>query len=299
VASGLRAVFVILAAAGVAFLLRKLVSRLRFHIVRIAEQHEGHADPEVAKRAATVSAVVKTVITVLVVLVASGMVLRELGFDIGPLIAGAGVAGIAIGLGSQHVFKDVLNGVLLLVDDQLRVGDIAIVNGVGGVVEQLNLRTTVLRDAEGTVHYFQNGNITSLANRTRDYSIYVFDLGLSYSADMDRAMEVLRRVDGELRREDAQTASYIAGEMEVWGVDQFTANGVLLKARIKTIPGKQWDVGREMNRRIKLAFEAAGIEFQTKLAKIRISQDDELALRELIREVATQVAVEKQSQAKG
>ena len=250
---GLRVIFIAAIATVTAILMRRLVGRLRFHLVR---------DLEMEKRAATVAAVFRTLVTVMVVMIATAMILREMGFDIGPLIAGAGVAGIAIGLGSQHLFKDLLNGFFLLLDDQIRVGDSAVINGTGGVVEQLNLRTTVLRDGEGVLHYFQNGNITSLANKTRDYSNYIFQIGLAYTADVDRAFAIMRQIG-----EDVKASEYgkvIQKPLEIWGVDQFVETGVVIKARIQTLPGQQWGVGREMNKRIKAAFEAAGIDFQAR-----------------------------------
>ena len=185
---GLRLTFIITAAIAVAYLLRRLVSRLRFHIVQMAEEIDGVTDPEVEKRAATVAGVFQTLVSAIIGTIAIAMSLREMGFDIGPLVAGAGVAGIAIGLGSQHLFKDLLNGFFLLIDDQVRVGDVAVINGTGGVVEELNLRTTVLRDSEGVVHFFQNGNILSLANKTRDYSHYIFQIGLAYGTNIDAAL---------------------------------------------------------------------------------------------------------------
>jgi small conductance mechanosensitive channel len=218
------------------------------------------------------------------------MSLREMGFDIGPLVAGAGVAGIAIGLGSQHLFKDLLNGFFLLIDDQVRVGDVAVINGTGGVVEELNLRTTVLRDSEGVVHFFQNGNITALANKTRDYSNYVFQIGLAYGSNVDAALEILHHIDAQVRA--TEMGEFIREPLESWGVDQFVETGIILKARVKTQAGKQWLVGREMNRRIKAAFEEAGIEFQTRKARIEspagASKEE---IRQMVRDVAAEILI--------
>jgi moderate conductance mechanosensitive channel len=287
---GLRLGFIVITAVVVAYLLRRLVSRLRFHIVQMAEEIEGVPDPEVEKRAATVAGVFQTLVSAIIGTIAIAMSLREMGFDIGPLVAGAGVAGIAIGLGSQHLFKDLLNGFFLLIDDQVRVGDVAIVNGTGGVVEELNLRTTVLRDSEGVVHFFQNGNITSLANRTRDYSHYVFQIGLAYGSNVDAAIEILHHIDAQVR--SGPMGEWIREPLEPWGIDQFVETGVILKARIKTQAGKQWQVGREMNRLIKAAFEEAGIEFQTRKgrseATVAAAKDE---LRQMVREAATEILV--------
>jgi len=287
---GLRLAFIAITAVVVTYLLRRLVSRLRYHIVQVAEEIEGVPDPEVEKRAATMAGVFRTLVTVIIGTVAIAMSLREMGFDIGPLVAGAGVAGIAIGLGSQHLFKDLLSGFFLLVDDQVRVGDVAVINGTGGVVEELNLRTTVLRDSEGVVHFFQNGNITALANRTRDYSNYIFKIGLAYGSNVDAALEILQRIDAEVRA--SPFGELIREPLEPWGVDQFVETGVILKARIKTLPGRQWQVGREMNRRIKAAFEEAGIEFQTRIPRaepLREPAPTRTEVQQMVREVTAEL----------
>jgi moderate conductance mechanosensitive channel len=282
---GMRLVFIAATAMLLNYLLRRLVTRMRFRIVELKEDFEGIRDPEVDKRAATMAGVFGTLVSLIVGTVATAMCLREMGFEIFPLVAGAGVAGIAIGFGSQHLFKDLLNGFFLLIDDQIRVGDVAIINGTGGAVEELNLRTTVLRDSEGVVHYFQNGNITSLANRTRDYSRYVFTIGLSYGSHVDAAIEILRRIDAEIR--SSEWAEVIKEPLDIWGVDQFVETGIVLKARITTKAGSQWQVGREMNRRIKAAFEEAGIEFQARTAKIDQPKNDPAKneLRQLVAEI--------------
>jgi small conductance mechanosensitive channel len=147
----------------------------------------------------------------------------------------------------------------LLVENQIRVNDVVVINGTGGLVEEINLRTTVLRSLDGTVHIFPNGAITSLSNMTREYSYYVFDVGVAYKEDTDRVVEVLREVGRELR-EDPEYAPLILEPLEVLGLDKFADSAVIIKARIKTLPVQQWKVGREMNRRIKKRFDELGIE---------------------------------------
>jgi small-conductance mechanosensitive channel len=257
---GMRVVFILAFAAVFVLMTRRVVNRLRAHFVRLSQTADG--TPEIQRRAKTLEGVIQTVLSVIIVAIAIAMSLREMGFDIGPLLAGAGVAGIAVGLGSQHIFKDLLNGFFMLVDDQVRVGETAVINGTGGVVEHLNLRTTVLRDGEGSLHFFQNGNIGSLANKTRDYSNYLFQIGIAYGSDVDKAMQILRDLGKDLQ--SSEYGDVILKPFEVWGVDQFGDAGVVIKGALRTRPGKQWGVGREMNRRIKVAFDAAGIEFQGK-----------------------------------
>jgi len=204
---------------------------------------------------------------------AIGVCLKQLGLDVAPLMTGAGAAaGIAIGLGGQNLARDVMNGIFVLLEDQIRVNDVAIINGVSGVVEELNLRTTVLRDAEGVVHVFPNGAITALANRTRVYSCYVLNFGVAFDSDVDKAIKALKDIDLEMRA-DATFGPMMLEPVEVWGVDQFLDTGVVVKARLKTVAGKQWDVGREMNRRIRNEFRERGIALMSRWPQILASED--------------------------
>lgn len=212
---------------------------------------------ERAKRARTLAAVITKVATALVVGIAVLMVLRELHVDIAPVLTGAGIVGLAVGFGAQTLVRDIISGFFLILEDQVRVGDVAAINGIGGLVEELNLRTIVLRDAEGTVHVFPNGSINSLANRSKDFSYYVIDLRIAYREDPDRAAALLRRIGADLK-EDAAFGPFILEPIEVLGVDAFAEKSVQMKARIKTVPLKQWEVGRELRRRIMKAFDEEG-----------------------------------------
>jgi small conductance mechanosensitive channel len=214
---------------------------------------------ERAKRAKTLGSVVRNFGTALVTGVAALMVLRELDIDIGPVLASAGVVGLAVGFGAQTLVRDIISGFFLILEDQVRVGDVAAINGQGGLVEAINLRTIVLRDAEGTVHVFPNGAITTLANRSKDFSYYVIDLGIPYSEDPDRVIAVLRAVGAGLQADD-RFGPLILEPIEILGVDAFADWWATLKFRIKTMPLKQWEVGRELRKRILKAFEVEGIE---------------------------------------
>ena len=214
---------------------------------------------ERAKRAKTLGSVVRNFSTALVTAVAILMILRELDLDIAPVLASAGVVGLAVGFGAQTLVRDIISGFFLILEDQLRVGDVAAINGQGGLVEAINLRTIVLRDAEGTVHVFPNGAITTLANRSKDFSYYVIDLAISYKEDPDRVMALLREIGAGLQADD-HFGPMILAPIEIQGVDAFTDWWLTVKARIKTVPLKQWDVGRELRRRILKAFEERGIE---------------------------------------
>lgn len=187
------------------------------------------------------------------------MVLSELGVKIGPLLAGAGVVGIAVGFGAQTLVKDLLTGVFLIVEDIIAVGDVVNIGGSGGLVEKMTLRTICLRDFDGTLHVLPYGEAQVVHNMTKSFSYYVFDLQVSYESDIDKALELMKTTGDDLRADPA-FAELILEPIEVVGVDGLGDNGVLLKARIKTRPLDQWTVGREYNRRIKQAFDAAGVE---------------------------------------
>ena len=245
--------YVILAIVG------RLIPRLRAYTVAIMISHAGGSALELEKRAATLAGIARNTAAVLVVGVAAMMVLREVGFDIAPILAGAGVVGLAVGFGAQNLVRDVISGIFLLVENQIRVNDVAIINGTGGLVEEINLRTTVLRSQDGVVHIFPNGTITTLSNMTREYSYYVFDIGVAYGEDTDRVSAVLSEVAAEVQAEERYGA-LILSPLEILGVDKFADSAVIVKARIKTLPIQQWTVGREINRRLKKKFDEVGIE---------------------------------------
>jgi moderate conductance mechanosensitive channel len=242
---------------------------LAFAIVRILSAVILRAERDIAvgtgldalerrKRAQTISGIARRALSILIWSIALLIVLRELDVDITPVLTGAGIVGLAVGFGAQTLVRDVITGFFLIIEDQVRVGDVALVNGIGGLVEQINLRTIVLRDFEGVVHVVPNGEIKTLANRTKDYSYYVIDLGVSYEDDTDRIVALVREVGAELMNDPALAAS-ILEPVEVVGVDDFKESSVTLRFRIKTIPLKQWEVGRELRRRIKKALDREGI----------------------------------------
>jgi small conductance mechanosensitive channel len=253
--SGLKIILITLLAYAVVRIMALVVRRFE-HELSLGNDLEAM---ERAKRARTLGSVVRNVTTALVTGVAVLMVLRELRVDIAPVLAGAGIVGLAVGFGAQTLVRDIISGFFLILEDQVRVGDVAAINGTGGLVEAINLRTIVLRDAEGTVHVFPNGSIATLANRSKDFSYYVIDVSVAYNEDSDRVADVVRETAGELQQ-DPQFAPFILEPLEVMGLDAFGDSAMILKVRIKTMPLKQWVVGRELRRRLKKAFDAAGIE---------------------------------------
>ena len=215
---------------------------------------------ERAKRARTLGSVISKVVTIALSGVAVLMMLHAFGLNIAPVLTGAGIVGLAVGFGAQTLVRDVISGFFLILEDQVRVGDVAAINGTGGLVEAINLRTIVLRDAEGTVHVFPNGAITTLANRSKDFSYYVIDLGISYREDPDRVAAVLRETG---RRDAGGSDVTVRGSSSRSRFSASTRSrdwSVVLKMRIKTVPLKQWEVGREFRKRIRKRFEAEGIE---------------------------------------
>ena len=211
------------------------------------------------KRARTLGRLVQNALTVVVASIALLMVLQQLQINIMPILTGAGIVGLAVGFGAQTLVKDLISGFFLILENQVRVGDVATINGTGGLVEQINLRTIVLRDLQGTVHTFPNGSIERLSNMTKDFSFYVVDVGVAYKEDPDAVIAALREIGEELAA-DPKFQLSILEPLEVLGVDAFGDSQVTIKIRVKTLPLKQWEVGRELRRRIKKGFDARGIE---------------------------------------
>lgn len=222
-------------------------------------RQQGDVPSEASKRAETLVRLLRQGVVIMLWLVALLVVLNELGISVGPILASAGVLGLAIGFGAQNLVRDVISGFFLILENQVRVGDVAVVNGTGGLVEAINFRTLVLRDLSGIVHVFPNGSITTLSNVTKEWSAYVFDIGVAYKENTDRVIEVMRQVADELTQ-DAHFGRLILDEIEIFGVDKFADSAVIIKGRIKTRPIKQWEVGREFLRRTKFAFDREGIE---------------------------------------
>lgn len=224
----------------------------------------------------TLLPVLKGVAHTAIVITAAMMLLSETGVKIGPLLAGAGVVGIAVGFGAQTLVKDFLTGVFLIVEDIVSVGDIVRIGDSGGLVEEMTVRTIRLRDFDGTLHVFPYGEAQVIHNLTKSFSCYVFTLRVSYNSDIDRALEVMGAVGAEMMS-DPEYRDRILEPIEVVGVDGLAESAVLLKARLKTRPMQQWTVGREYNRRIKLAFDAAGISIPYPHLQLVLPQDQRLS----------------------
>jgi small conductance mechanosensitive channel len=213
-----------------------------------------------AARIETLARVIRGAAGVVIVIVAGTLILNELGISVAPILATAGVAGIAIGFGAQSLIKDYFNGFFLLIDDQVRQGDVVEVGGKGGLVEEVTLRYVRLRDFEGHVHFVPNGEIKVVTNRTREFAQAVIEVGVAYREDPDAALAVMREVAAQMRAEPAWEAR-MAGDIEIIGVERWAESAVILRARLKVVPPiQQWNVKREFLKRLKQAYDARGIE---------------------------------------
>jgi len=285
----------------VAWILSRLISRVTaaLHKYALKVMQKRGADPasfdqhrhDIEKRTATLTGVAGRSLSAVIWTFASIMILRELGFDITPLIAGAGVAGIALSLGAQNFIKDIIGGVFLLLDNQIRVGDAVSINDTGGVVEEINLRTTLVRGENGALHIFANGGINKLTNNSREFAFAVFEFSIDSRQAPEPAIVSIRETAEALAKDEAYAGGVIA-PVEIYGVDRITDSALVIKGRIKTLPGKQWNVVRELNRRIRARFETDKIlrprpVTDVQFAEPLMSRDD---VKKIVREAIAEGA---------
>lgn len=256
--TGARIFLVLFIAWATMTLLRKFLRRLEIRLLKKSKE-EGEPASESEKRIETIIRLLKQAAMLALWVTATLIILKELQVDIAPIIASAGIVGLAVGFGAQNLVRDIISGFFIILENQIRVGDVAIINGTGGLVEQINFRTTVLRDLGGIVHIFPNGTITTLSNLTNEWSAYVFEIGIAYKENTDNVVEIMQKV-GSRMLSDHQYGRLMVEEPEIFGVDKFSDSAVIIKGRIKTKPICQWEVGREYLRRIKLAFDENNIE---------------------------------------
>lgn len=245
---------------------RKLIRAFRIHMERRA------ATAENIRRIDTLANVFRYVISSLITLIASMMILSELGVSIAPILGAAGVAGIAVGFGAQSLIKDYFNGFFILLENQIHEGDVVEVSGKTGVVEKVTLRYILLRDFEGSVHFIPNGLITTVTNKSRGYAYAVIDVNIAYRESIDEAFDVMRKVGSEMRA-SAEYAAKMVEDIDIAGVQDWADSAVVLRCRFKVIPLEQWGVRREFLRRLKEAFDARGIEIPYPHVTIYVGQD--------------------------
>ncbi len=256
--TGLRILLILVFARVMLGLFKRLLLHMEARLTKRA-QIEGEPPSESAKRVETLTRLVRQAVNLFLLITVVLIVLKEVGVDIAPILAGAGILGLAVGFGAQNLVRDVISGFFIILENQVRVGDVAIINGTGGLVEAVNFRTIVLRDLSATVHVFPNGTIDSLSNMTHTWSAYVFDIGVAYKENTDRVVELLREV-GRQMREDPEFGRDITEDLEIFGVNKFADSAVEIKGRIKTRPIQQWSTGREFLRRVKHSFDENNIE---------------------------------------
>jgi moderate conductance mechanosensitive channel len=251
---GVNILVIVVGSSIVVRVLHLAIKHLQFKVGR----RHAKTDLEWQRRATTISGLLESIVTVTVGFVAVMMLLQELSVDIRPILAGAGIAGLAIGFGAQNLVRDVISGFFLILEDQVRVGDIAKINGVGGMVEQINLRTLVLRDAEGAVQVFPNGTIGTLANMSKIYAYAVVDVRIAYSEHIDRVMATITEI-GEAMASDPAWRPLLLAPIEIPGVESIADGFSVIRVRLKTPPLNQNKVANELRRRIVTTFVARGI----------------------------------------
>jgi len=263
-AKPLQIVLILLGAWVVNRLIRRSIARFALRIgagdsVLSRMAGDDTARARAASRAETISQVLRSVATAVVYGIGALLVLGEVGINLGPLLAGAGIAGVAIGFGAQSLVKDFLSGVFMLVEDQYGLGDVVDLGDANGTVEAVTLRSTRLRDVNGTVWHVPNGSILRVANKSQQWARALIDVSVAYGSDVRHASDVIKAVaDGLSQEEEWERA--ILEEPEVWGVESLGADGIVIRLVVKTKPAEQWKVMRELRVRIKDAFDDEGIE---------------------------------------
>lgn len=258
IATLLRITLIIGFAWGIMTLVQRFLNRLQKRLLSNSEA-VGEPPSESAKRVETIVRLLRQAALIAIWATVSLIILKEVGVEIAPIIASAGILGLAVGFGAQNLVRDVIAGFFFILENQVRVGDVAVVNGTGGLVEEINFRTIVLRDLGGAVHIFPNGAVTTMSNLTSQWSAYIFDVGVAYKEDTDRVIAIMKKV-GEDLAEDPAFKALMLEPPEIFGVDKLADSAVIIKGRVRTKPIRQWAVGREYLRRIKYAFDENNIE---------------------------------------
>lgn len=250
-------IILVLILIGLLRLLGFIVKRLKK--AAIERLHRSQRDDiEGQKRINTIAEITQGVGRIFLWTIFILMILEKISINIGPILASAGIVGLAIGFGAQELVRDFISGFFMLLEDQIREGDVAIINGTSGTVAKIELRTTTLRDASGVVHIFQNGKINTLSNMTKEFSAIIIEIGVAYKEDTDHVNAVLKQVGEEIMK--APDIGTQIESVDLWGVDQFADSAVILKVKLTTKPGQQWGIGREFRRRVKKAFDTHNIE---------------------------------------
>lgn len=284
--TGVRVVAIVVLAVVVRALVQRLLQRAVRGAVngrvprglRAAERGRVETTPLLTERrrqrADTIGSVLRSTASVVILTIAFTTILSELGFDLGPVLASAGIVGVAVGFGAQNLVKDFLNGIFMLLEDQYGVGDAIDAGEASGIVEAVALRTTRLRSVDGTVWHIRNGEIIRIGNQSQGWSRALLDISVAYDTDVELAQRVIKQVADEVWH-DEEMGAFVMEEPEVWGVELLGVDGIAIRLVVKTVPLEQWKVARELRLRLKRAFDAHGIEipFPQRALWLRTSPD--------------------------
>jgi len=246
--------------AVVAWITYIVLSRIVRRAVKISVvRDQGMTEEAEIKRENTLIRIFNGAIRIILILIALLMILQEVGIEIGPILAGAGVVGLAVGFGAQYLIRDIITGLFIILENQYRIGDVINIGSEGGVVEDISLRMTTLRDLNGTVHHIPHGEVTRVSNLTKSWSRVNINIGVSYNANIEKVIDVINRT-GEKLAEDPQFKDSIISPPKFLRVDEFADSSVVVKILGETKPSKQWEVAGEFRKRIKAEFDREGIE---------------------------------------
>ncbi len=253
VKSALKILIILIAASILSRVLKSVIGLLRERVSR------DRTDTEEIKRLETLERAFRYMVSVIITLVAGMLVLSELGINIAPILGAAGVAGIAVGFGAQSLIKDYFNGFFMLLENQIRKGDVVMVGGKSGLVEEVTLRHVRLRDYNGDVHFVPSGLIDTVTNKSREYSYALMNIGVAYRESLDEVMDVMTKVAAEMQQ-DSKFSTSIMEALEIAGVENWADSAVIIRCRLKVQPLEQWNVRRAYLKRLKDAFDIHGIE---------------------------------------
>jgi len=257
---GIKVVAILIAAWILLLILKKVIRRLiKSVLAKTYKVQQAKSEQATEKRMNTLERVFYSTAKVVIWVLAIMMIIPEFGINIGPVLAAVGVAGLAFGFGAQYLIRDFLSGLFIILEDQYREGDVVKISNVSGVVEELNLRQTVLRDLNGAEHHIPNGEIKTTANLTKSWSRINLDIGVSYDTDLDKAIKVLNDLGNEFAK-DKEWGEVVTQPPQVLGVNEFGESAIIIKVLGETKPGEQWNAAREFRKRIKQTFDKEGIE---------------------------------------
>lgn len=253
---GIRIVLIAVAA----FLFDKILSRIITRTIRASVKADEFTSEEAEKkREDTLIRIFNGAVHIMIIIVAIMMILQELGIEVGPLIAGAGIVGLAVGFGGQYLIRDIITGLFLMLENQYRIGDVVNIEGLGGAVQDISLRKTTLRDLDGTVHHIPHGSITKISNLSKDFARVNLDMGVAYNTNLEHLIEVINRTGNELAADPAFKDAIITPP-QFLRVNEFADSAIVVKILGDTKPLRQWEVAGELRKRLKIAFDTEGIE---------------------------------------